>query len=92
MAQISYNQQAGQSNTTHRTHMDEMKHLKMTVTVFGVVTANFHNVSSFLTKICPTFRQQHELKYDKSWPNSATYSRLDSATPLLGPIWMKCNS
>jgi hypothetical protein len=58
MAQISYKQQAGQCNTTHRTHMDEMKHLKMTVTVFGVVTANGLNVSLFLNKICPTFCKQ----------------------------------
>jgi hypothetical protein len=67
--------------------MDEMKQLKRTS--FGVVTANGLNVSSFLNKICPTFCKQHELKYDKSWPKSATYSRLDSASPLIGPTWMK---
>jgi hypothetical protein len=53
MAQISYKQQAGQCNTTHGTHMDEMKQLKMIS--FGVVTANGLNVSSFLVKICHTF-------------------------------------
>jgi hypothetical protein len=38
MAKFSYIQQAGQRNTTHRTHMDEMQQLKRTL--FGVVTAN----------------------------------------------------
>ena len=56
MAQISYKQQAGQFNTTHRTHMDEMKQLKMTV--FGVLTANSLTVSLFLNKIGPTFCKQ----------------------------------
>jgi hypothetical protein len=86
MAQISYKQQAEQGNTTHRTHTGEMKQL--TMTTVGVVTANGLNDSSFLNKIC-SFLQAAALKYDKSWPKSATNSRLDSSTPLIGPTWMK---
>jgi hypothetical protein len=56
--------------------------------MFGVMAANNLGFGAALAGIFQTFGQLHSHR-DMTCPKSATQSLLDTATPLIGPIWRK---